>query len=65
MRMIFTRRDGKYDLLEIVRAEKTGETELREALELLSACPKPQLLLNGVEFGGSSRRFGQYYGIDG
>jgi len=52
-------------LLFVVRAEKTGETELREALELLSACPKPQLLLNGVEFGGSSRRFGQYYGIDG
>ena len=52
-------------LLFVVRAEKTGETELREALDLLSACPKPQLLLNGVEFGGSSRRFGQYYGIDG
>jgi hypothetical protein len=52
-------------LLFVVRAEKTGETELREALELLSACPKPQLLLNGVEFGGSSRRFGRYYGIDG
>lgn len=52
-------------LLFVVRAEKTGEAELREALELLSACPKPQLLLNGVEFGGSSRRFGQYYGIDG
>ena len=52
-------------LLFVVRAEKTGETELREALELLSACPRPQLLLNGVEFGGSSRRFGRYYGIDG
>ncbi|WBO24117.1 AAA family ATPase [Sphingomonas abietis] len=52
-------------LLFVVRAEKTGETELREALELLSACPKPQLLLNGVEFGGSSRRFGRYYGLQG
>ncbi len=51
-------------LLFVVRAEKTGEAELREALELLSACPKPQLLLNGVEFGGSSRRFGRYYGTD-
>ncbi len=52
-------------LLFVVRAEKTGETELREALELLSACPKPRLLLNGVEFGGASRRFGQYYGLEG
>jgi exopolysaccharide/PEP-CTERM locus tyrosine autokinase len=52
-------------LLFVVRAEKTGESELREALELLSACPKPQLLLNGVEFGGTNRRFGRYYGIDG
>ncbi|WP_298688151.1 AAA family ATPase [uncultured Sphingomonas sp.] len=52
-------------LLFVVRAEKTGESELREALEMLSACPRPQLLLNGVEFGGASRRFGRYYGIDG
>jgi len=52
-------------LLFVVRAEKTGETDLREALELLSACPRPQLLLNGVEFGSASRRFGRYYGIDG
>jgi hypothetical protein len=51
-------------LLFVVRAEKTSESELREALELLSACPKPQLLLNGVEFGGTNRRFGRYYGIE-
>lgn len=49
----------------VVRAERTGETELREALELISACPRPQLLLNGVEFGGANRRFGSYYGIEG
>ncbi len=52
-------------LLFVVRAEKTGERDLRDALELLSACPKPQLLLNGVEFGGASRRFSRYYGIEG
>jgi exopolysaccharide/PEP-CTERM locus tyrosine autokinase len=52
-------------LLFVVRAEKTGETDLREALDMLSACPRPQLLLNGVEFGSASRRFGRYYGIDG
>lgn len=49
----------------IVRAEQTSESDLREALGLLSACPKPQLLLNGVEFGGKKRRFGLNYGVDG
>ncbi|HET8612681.1 MAG TPA: exopolysaccharide biosynthesis protein [Sphingomonas sp.] len=49
--------------LVVVRAEKTSERDLREALDLLAACPKPQLLLNGVEYGGGSRRFGGgYYG---
>jgi len=52
-------------LLFVVRAEQTGEADLREALELLSACPRPQLLLNGVEFGSANRRFGRYYGMDG
>lgn len=52
-------------LLFVVRAERTGEADLREALELLSACPRPQLLLNGVEFGSANRRFGRYYGMDG
>ena len=52
-------------LLFVVRAEKTGESDLREALDMLSACPRPQLLLNGVEFGSASRRFGRYYGIEG
>ena len=49
----------------VVRAERTSEADLREALELLSACPRPQLLLNGVEFGSGNRRFGSYYGIEG
>ncbi len=49
----------------VVRAERTGEADLREALALLSACPRPQLLLNGVEYGSGSRRFGSYYGIEG
>jgi len=52
-------------LLFVVRAEQTGEADLREALELLSACPRPQLLLNGVEYGSTNRRFGRYYGMDG
>ena len=52
-------------MLFVVRAEMTSESDLREALDMLSACPRPQLLLNGVEYGGASRRFGRYYGIDG
>ena len=48
----------------VVRAEQTGEGDIRAAVELLSACPRPQLLLNGVEFGRRDRRFGSYYGID-
>ncbi len=52
-------------LLFVVRAEQTGEADLREALDLLSACPRPQLLLNGVEYGSTNRRFGRYYGMDG
>lgn len=48
----------------VVRAEHTAEADLREGLELIAACPKPRLLLNGVEFGGKSRRFGHYYGVE-
>jgi exopolysaccharide/PEP-CTERM locus tyrosine autokinase len=49
----------------VVRAERTAEADLREALDLLAACPRPRLLLNGVEFGGKSRRFGRAYGVEG
>ncbi|USI72121.1 exopolysaccharide biosynthesis protein [Sphingomonas morindae] len=48
----------------VVRADRTGEADLRHALELLSACPRPQLLLNGVEFRPGARRFAGYYGIE-
>jgi exopolysaccharide/PEP-CTERM locus tyrosine autokinase len=51
--------------LFVVRADRTAESDMREALELLSACPKPQLLLNGVEFNANNRRFGTYYGVEG
>jgi exopolysaccharide/PEP-CTERM locus tyrosine autokinase len=50
--------------LFVVRAEQTSEADIREALGLVSACPKPRLLLNGVEFGANSRRFGRYYGAE-
>lgn len=51
--------------LLIVRADRTTETALRDAAELLKACPQVQLLLNGVKFSASGRRFGSYYGREG
>ena len=49
--------------LVVVRADKTPEKALRETVGLLGHCPNIRLLLNSVEFAGSSRRFGSYYGI--
>jgi protein-tyrosine kinase len=49
-------------LVMVVRADKTTEAELREALELLSGCERVSLLLNGTGFAAGGRRFGAYYG---
>jgi Mrp family chromosome partitioning ATPase len=49
-------------ILMVVRADQTAEADLREALDLLSACPHVSLLLNGAGFAASGRRFGSYYG---
>jgi exopolysaccharide/PEP-CTERM locus tyrosine autokinase len=46
----------------IVRADKTSEAALRDAVSLLGACPNIRLLLNGVKFSSSGRQFGTYYG---
>ena len=49
-------------LLMVVRADKTKESELREAIELLSACERVSLVLNGAGLAAGGRRFGSYYG---
>ncbi len=49
----------------VVRADRTTETALRDAAGLLNGCPNIQLLLNGVKFSASGRRFGTYYGKEG
>jgi exopolysaccharide/PEP-CTERM locus tyrosine autokinase len=49
-------------LLMVVRADRTTEADLREALGLLSGCAHPSLLLNGAGFAASGPRFGSYYG---
>jgi exopolysaccharide/PEP-CTERM locus tyrosine autokinase len=46
----------------IVRADVTGESELRTALTLLSGCEHVRLLLNAVQLAPHGRRFGAYYG---
>jgi Mrp family chromosome partitioning ATPase len=49
-------------LLLVVRADQTTESDLREAAALLSACSDIRLLLNGAGFAATGRRFGSYYG---
>jgi len=46
----------------VVRADRTSEAALRDAVNLLGACPLIRLLLNGVKFSASGRQFGTYYG---
>ncbi|TPG49084.1 AAA family ATPase [Sphingomonas glacialis] len=46
----------------VVRADRTGDGELREAVDLLDGCEDIQLLLNAVSFAPGGRRFGSYYG---
>lgn len=49
----------------VARCDRTGQGSLEDAISLLSACPNIQLLLNGVHFSPSGRRFGSYYGYRG
>jgi len=49
----------------IVRADRTGQGALEDAISLLSGCPNIQLLLNATHFSPSGRRFGDYYGYGG
>ena len=49
-------------VLMVVRADRTGQSALEDALTLLSSCPSIKLLLNDANFSPSGRRFGAYYG---
>ncbi|HEX7822754.1 MAG TPA: hypothetical protein VF463_19295 [Sphingobium sp.] len=46
----------------VVRADRTSDVALRDAVQLLSACANIQAVLNGVKFSSSGRLFGAYYG---
>jgi exopolysaccharide/PEP-CTERM locus tyrosine autokinase len=45
----------------VVRADRTSESDLREAVALLDRCDQIQLVLNAVSFVPGGRRFGSYY----
>ena len=51
-------------ILMVVRADRTSEAELREAIALLDGCEDISLLLNGTSFFGTNRTYGSYYGTD-
>lgn len=53
------------EVLMVIRADRTTEAALRDAVQLLSACPRMEAILNGVKFSSSGRRFGAYYGKSG
>ncbi|MCW1381701.1 AAA family ATPase [Novosphingobium sp. KCTC 2891] len=46
----------------VVRADRTGEAALRDAVNILAGCEDIKLLLNGTRFSPTGRRFGTYYG---
>ena len=49
----------------VVRADITGEHDLREAIALTRGCERIRLLLNAVELQPIARRFSGYYGQAG
>jgi protein-tyrosine kinase len=52
-------------ILMVVRADRTTENELREAVALLGGGANVQLLINGVTYAGNNQKFGSYYGYGG
>jgi protein-tyrosine kinase len=51
--------------LLVVRADQTSESALRDAAGMLKGAGQVQLVLNGVTFSASGRRFGSYYATGG
>jgi exopolysaccharide/PEP-CTERM locus tyrosine autokinase len=49
-------------IMLVVRADKTSDGDLRQAVSLLDGCEHIQLVLNAVSFAPGGRRFGSYYG---
>ena len=49
-------------VLLVVRADRTSESDLKEAVALLDGCEHIQLVLNAAVHGGN--RYGSYYGVE-
>jgi exopolysaccharide/PEP-CTERM locus tyrosine autokinase len=49
-------------VLVVVRADRTTEADLRETVELFSACDQLSLILNGAGLAVTGRKFGSYEG---
>lgn len=45
----------------VVRADRTAQRSIEDAVQLLSGCPNIQLLLNATQYSPSGRRYGSYY----
>lgn len=52
-------------IVMVVRADRTNEGELREALALFDGPARIQLLLNGASYAGTNQKYGSYYGYGG
>ncbi len=52
-------------ILLVVRADRTSEHDLAEAVKLMTCQAPIQLLLNGTTFAGSGQKYGSYYGYGG
>lgn len=49
----------------VVESERTSETQVRESLSLLSACPNVNLVLNKTQVNFAEHKFGTYYAYEG
>lgn len=49
----------------VIKAEETSEPQIKESLNMISACENINLLLNQTKYSGSNKRFATYYGYGG
>jgi len=49
----------------VIQAEQTTEPQIKESLNMISACDNINLLLNQTRFSGSNKKFATYYGYGG
>ena len=49
----------------VIEAEATSESQIKESLNMISACDNINLLLNQTRFSGNNMRFASYYGYGG